>query len=327
VEIAASADARPPAATAPCGVLLLDKPLGLSSSAATQRVRRLLGGAKAGHVGSLDPLATGMLPICVGEATKVAGEILEGRKTYRFTVRLGGRTATGDAEGEVVETRPVPALSVAAAADALAAFRGESEQVPPMYSAIKRDGEPLYRLARRGVTIERPARRITVFDTALLGIVGPDLDCRIVCGKGTYVRVIAEDLARHLGTCGYVVALRREAVEPFEGASMVTLDTLNAGGTAGQPIPLIAADAAVAHLPAVHLGAEAAARLGHGQAVPIPLPPAEWPTGTVRVYQANGRVFLGLGACPGDGSLRPRRLFVASPTTQLGPLVGQGSSE
>lgn len=330
-----------------CGVLLLDKPLGLSSSAATQRVRRLLRLDKAGHVGSLDPLATGMLPICLGEATKLAGEVLEGAKTYSFRIALGARTATGDTEGEVVESRPVPPLERGAILAVLARFLGDQSQVPPMYSALKRDGRPLYELARAGVTVERAARPIRIDALELLEA-GPDwLDCRVVCGKGTYVRTLAEDLAAALGTVGHVARLRREAVEPFDPAAMSTLAEVEAAVAAGRPLTLVPPDGAVGHLAAVHLDAGAARRIGMGQTVV--LPPAELPASslaklaglaptalpqppaaasaagdqpgpgaqpgtvdrTVRLY-APGAVFLGLGAVGPGGRVRPKRLFAAA---------------
>jgi tRNA pseudouridine55 synthase len=294
------------------GILLLDKPVGMSSSGATQRVRRLLGGVKAGHVGSLDPLATGMLPICLGEATKVAGEILDGRKTYRFTVRLGARTATGDSEGEVVEIAPVPDLTHEQAGEALGAFLGESEQVPPMFSALKRNGEPLYRLARRGITVDRPPRRIRLFEVAVLAASGADLDCRVTCSKGTYIRVLAEDLARRLGSCGHVVALRREAVEPFESGAMITLAGVESALGRGAALPLVSADVAVAHLQPISLAPAEATRLLHGQAVALPAGSASV-RGTVRLYRADGSEFLGLGLVEGDGFVRPKRLFAGVP--------------
>ncbi|HEY0768130.1 MAG TPA: tRNA pseudouridine(55) synthase TruB, partial [Steroidobacteraceae bacterium] len=186
----------------PSGILLLDKPRGLSSNAALQRVRSLLSRAKAGHVGSLDPLATGMLPICVGEATKIAGEILAGRKCYRFTVGLGARTASGDVEGAVTATAPVPRFARASVEAVLARFRGSQTQIPPMYSALKRAGQPLYKLARAGVTVARAARDIELFELALIALGPASLELEALCSKGTYIRVLAEDLAVALGTCG-----------------------------------------------------------------------------------------------------------------------------
>lgn len=296
------------------GVLLLDKPLGLSSTAAGLRVRRLLGVAKAGHVGSLDPLATGMLPICIGEATKVAGEILEGRKVYRFTVALGARTATGDAEGEVVERAPVPASDGASVRAAMQAFLGETRQVPPMYSAIKQGGQPLYKLARAGQVVAREARAVHVDAYELLGIEsGADglpaaLDCRVTCSKGTYVRVLAEDLARSLGTVGHVSALRRERVEPFDPSRLVTLEGIEAAVRAGEVgnLPWLSPDEVLGHLPALDLDAEGQRRLLHGQTVAVPTD--GWQTGQRLRLRGSGGAFLGLGAVSGPGRVAPKRL-------------------
>src|SRR5690242_11534227 len=177
------------------GILLLDKPLGLSSNGALQRVKRLLRAEKAGHVGSLDPLATGMLPICLGEATKIAGEILSGRKRYRFTVALGHRTATGDLEGAIVETLPVPTFDRAKLETILGTFVGRQKQVPPMYSAIKRDGQPLYKLARAGVEVERAPREIEIFELRLGAFDGVSVQLEASCSKGTYIRTLAEDIS------------------------------------------------------------------------------------------------------------------------------------
>ena len=284
------------------GILLLDKPLGLSSTAAGLRVRRLLRAAKAGHVGSLDPLATGMLPICLGEATKVAGDLLDGRKAYLFTARLGERSSTGDLEGEVVETAPVPEDVAQRLARAAVVFRGPQQQVPPMYSALKRDGQPLYRLARQGVEVERPPRDIVIHSLELLGIDGRESHWRVECSKGTYVRVLAEDLARHAGTCAHLSALRREWAEPFVGLPMVGLDAVLADASAVQLLP---ADAAVPQLPAVRLLTEAATWLCQGRQVHAG--PGAVP-GRCRVYGPDG-AFLGIGEVLPDGALQPRRLF------------------
>lgn len=313
-----------------CGVLLLDKPVGLSSNSALQRVRRLLRADKAGHVGSLDPLATGMLPICLGEATKVAGEILSGRKRYRFTVQLGARTSTGDTEGEIVETAAVPALDRSLLEARLQGFVGSQDQVPPMYSAIKRAGQPLYKLARAGLEVEREPRRIEIFELAAValaargqqpdaGAVQPDastqqapqpnagtLELEALCSKGTYIRTLAEDIARALGTCGHVTALRRLYVEPFQDEPMQTLDTVAAAATPGPvgALRILPADWPLGHLPAVPLDALATTRILHGQTVDGGRVP-----GTVRLYDNTGR-FLGIGEADGRGAVRPRRLFV-----------------
>ena len=289
------------------GILLLDKPAGLSSNAALQRVRRTLGAHKAGHVGSLDPLATGMLPICLGEATKIAGEILAGRKCYRFTIGLGLRTATGDVAGAVVETAPVPALNESAIDAVLQGFLGPQTQIPPMYSAIKRAGQPLYKLARAGLEVEREARPIELFALRLLAFsAAARVELQALCSKGTYVRTLAQDIAKALGTCGHVTALRRLYVEPFEGESMETLDSVADARQAGATPRILPPDQPLGHLTAISLELTDAMRLRHGQAVTVPA------TGLpcrVRLYDEAGR-FLGIGESDGLGSVQPRRLFV-----------------
>jgi tRNA pseudouridine55 synthase len=300
------------------GILLLDKPLGVSSNAALQRVRRLLRADKAGHVGSLDPLATGMLPICLGEATKIAGDILSGQKRYRFTVALGERTATGDVEGAVVETLPVPQFDDATLDVALERFRGRTTQIPPMYSAIKRDGQPLYKLARAGIEVERKPREIEITELRVIArdlvLAGRDgatgtsgLELEALCSKGTYIRVLAEDIAKALGTCGHVAKLRRLSVEPFDSGAMQTLDAVTAQAERGEPPTLIEPDLAIPHLPAVRLSAQSTARVVHGQAASVP---PEVAPGRVRLYDANG-CFFGIGEADGFGLVQPRRLFVA----------------
>ena len=286
------------------GILLLDKPRGLSSNGALQRVRALFGREKAGHVGSLDPLATGMLPICLGEATKVAGEILEGRKCYRFTVTLGARTTTGDAEGMVSERAAIPALERSHVEAVLARFVGPSQQVPPMYSAIKRAGQPLYRLARAGVTVERAPRPIEVSQLRLLTLAPETLALEVLCSKGTYVRVLAEDIATALATLGHVSVLRREYVEPFQGETMRTLESLAETHARGEESSLLSVDWPLGHLPAVHLEPDEARRVCHGQPVRVADAPR---TRRVRLYGDQG--FLGIGASDADGVVYPRRLL------------------
>lgn len=287
------------------GILLLDKPLGLSSNAALQRVRRVLGAVKAGHVGTLDPLATGMLPICLEEATKIAGDILSGRKCYRFSIGLGTRTATGDAEGAVIESLPVPSLALTQINAVLRAFLGRQRQVPPMYSALKHDGQPLYRLARAGQEVQRAAREIDISDLKVLSVEDSALALEVLCSKGTYVRTLAEDIARALGTCGYVTRLHRAYVEPFMSEPMHSLAFIATACAAGGYPPLLAADFGVTHLPRVSLNAELTRCLQQGQAVPT----ASAPLGRVRLYDHTER-FLGMGEADGHGQVRPRRLFV-----------------
>ena len=289
------------------GILLLDKPLGMSSNAALQRVRRLLGGCKAGHAGSLDPLATGMLPLCLGEATKIAGEILSSRKRYRFTLALGARTATGDREGAVVEEAPVPPGWREGLPAALRGFQGPGQQVPPMYSALKRDGQPLYRLARAGVTVERDPRDIEIFELEPVAQTEASVELDVLCSKGTYVRTLAEDIARALGTCGHVSALRRSWVEPFEEERMQTLEAVTLACEQGA-LALLPADGPLAHLPAVALEGWQTDRIGHGQDVVLVRSP---PPGRVRLYDPGQR-FLGLGESDGRGKVQPRRLFTVA---------------
>ncbi|MEO6078536.1 MAG: tRNA pseudouridine(55) synthase TruB [Steroidobacteraceae bacterium] len=295
------------------GILLLDKPLGLSSSAAVQRVRRHFGRIKAGHTGSLDPLATGMLPICLGEATKVAGYLLEGDKEYEFTARFGARRTTGDLEGEVVEECAVPADLLAALTAALPAFHGEISQIPPMYSALKRDGQPLYKLARQGIEIEREARSVVIHSLLLLAVADAEARLLVRCSKGTYVRTLAEDLARAIGSCAHLAALRRTNVAPFSDNAMVTLEALEAAGPA--EVTLLAPDAALAHLAGVQLDEERTLRLRQGQTVGCPDGAAA--PGLVRVY-AHGGHFLGVGQVGTSEAarliLKPVRLF-----NDLGP--------
>lgn len=295
------------------GILLLDKPLGLSSNAALQRVRRTLGVEKAGHVGSLDPLATGMLPICLGEATKIAGDVLSGRKCYRFTIGLGARTATGDTEGAVVETGPLPTLDAAVIEAVRPRFLGRQTQVPPMYSALKRDGQPLYKLARAGIEVERAAREIELFDLQVQGFTADRIELETVCSKGTYIRVLAEDFAKALGTCGHVTMLRRVHVEPFEAQPMETLESVAHAREQGGWPRVLAADWPLGHLPKVSLAGAEVTRLMHGQPVSIAGSATNAGVGgadRVRLYDEAGQ-FLGIGASDGHGTVRPRRLFVA----------------
>ncbi|MGC4027764.1 MAG: tRNA pseudouridine(55) synthase TruB [Steroidobacteraceae bacterium] len=286
-----------------CGILLLDKPQGLSSSTAVQRVRRAFGRVKGGHTGSLDPLATGMLPICLGEATKVAGYLLDGDKRYAFTARFGARTTTGDLEGEVAATAPVPADLRAALEAVLPRFRGALSQIPPMYSAIKQAGQPLYRLARQGIEVERAARQVVIHSLTLEAVREAEADFTVSCSKGTYVRTLAEDLAMAAGSLAHLGFLRRLSVEPFAEEAMVTLAAVEADPGCARLLP---PDAALTHLAAVRLEAQAARRLCQGQAVrtPEPLPAAGM---RLRIYDPQD--FLGIGEALPDGLLRPVRLF------------------
>jgi tRNA pseudouridine55 synthase len=310
------------------GILLLDKPVGMSSNAALQRVRWLAGGIKAGHGGSLDPLASGMLPICLGDSTRLAGDLLAGRKAYRFGLQLGERSATGDAEGEIVERRAVPELTRERIEATLAHFLGPQQQLPPMYSALKHEGQRLYRLARQGLDVERRARDVTIDTLQLLAEQHDELlELRVLCSKGTYVRVLGEDIARALGTCGRLASLRREYVEPFAAEPMIDLSQLEAVTHTGLPWPLLPPDRAVGHLPALHLSEAAARAISQGRVLRDAAASAAAPGGASaavadgaaaafdgalerlwRLYDAQGR-FLGVGRTDAEGLLRARRLF------------------
>ena len=290
----------------PTGILLLDKPQGLSSNGALQRVRKAFGAQSAGHVGTLDPMATGMLPLCLDEATKVIAEIESGAKCYEFTLQLGARTDTGDAEGSVVAEAPVPPLDSARVESALAGFRGVQKQVPPMYSALKRDGRPLYELARQGVEVEREARTIDIRRLELVALRDTALDLVCECAKGTYIRVLGEDIARQLGTLGHLTRLRRLWVEPFKGMPMTTLE--DALAQAANPAGLMPPDAALQALPRAGLDEGQVVALRHGQAVRAGTEPVTHGGRRVRVYGPDG-AFLGLAEPTPDGRLQPRRLI------------------
>lgn len=290
------------------GVLLLDKPSGMTSNRALQKVRRLLNAAKAGHTGSLDPSATGMLPLCFGEATKVCAYLLDADKTYRVTARLGIATDTGDADGTPVATAEVPALSRDAWDAVLQGFVGESLQVPPMYSALKQDGKRLYELARKGEEVERAARPIRIHEIRLLEVSGTRLVFRVRCSKGTYVRTLVEDVARKVGTVAHTARLHRESLGPFQADAMVELAQLQAEAEQG-PWTLMGhlqrPDKALTALPGVTLDAEQGTKFRGGQAV---LPAAEGASGLARAYGPDDD-FLGVGEWLPDGRLAPRRVF------------------
>jgi tRNA pseudouridine55 synthase len=288
------------------GILLLDKSLGVSSNAALQQVRALFNAAKAGHAGSLDPLASGLLPVCFGQATKVCGRLLNSGKTYRVLVQLGERTESGDGETEVVERAPVPALDDRAIDAALASFLGEQEQVPPMHSALKFEGKRLYELARRGQSVEREPRRIFIHRVARVRFEGNELEFEVYCSKGTYIRTLAADLAVRLGTLGYVRGLRRLSLDPFDGQPMYTLDQLEQRPADARDALLLQPDHAFLDLPRVELTAAAVDGLLQGRTVAALQPAAP---GELRAYDDRGR-FLGMVLGAPDGKVRPVRLFV-----------------
>ncbi|HET8731283.1 MAG TPA: tRNA pseudouridine(55) synthase TruB [Moraxellaceae bacterium] len=291
------------------GILLLDKPQGLTSNQALQRVRHLYQADKAGHTGSLDPLATGLLPVCLGEASKFTQFLLEADKVYRTRIRLGIRTTTGDAEGEIVATAPVPALSHTEIEAVLDGFRGDIDQVPSMFSALKRDGRPLYELARQGIEVEREARRVTIHRLDLIEAAGSEWELEAHVSKGTYIRSLAEDIGATLGCGAHVVMLRRLSLGPFQAPVMVTLEQLEAtladGGQPALDALLLPAWAGLADWPRVELSENAAYYLLQGQAVRVAGAPAG---GSVLLFEVGGR-FLGIGQMDEEGRVAPKRLI------------------
>lgn len=287
------------------GVLLLDKPLGLTSNDALQKARRLFSAAKGGHTGTLDPAATGLLPLCFGEATKFSADLLDADKTYEATVRLGVTTDTGDAEGQVIATAPVSVCETAVR-QVLPLFSGAIEQIPPMHSALKRNGRPLYELARKGIEVERAPRAVTIHALELLDFAGDSLRLRVRCSKGTYIRVLAADLGQALGCGAHLTALRRTMVGDLDLDGAVTLAELEALAEEARAAWLRPVDALLRSLPLLAIDGAAAERFSHGNPVDLPAGLA----GKIRVY-ADGRL-LGVGEPGSDGRLWPKRL-VQSP--------------
>ncbi len=288
------------------GVLLLDKPLGMSSNFALQKVKRIFYARKAGHTGSLDPLATGMLPICLGEATKISAFLLDADKTYRFSCQLGSKTATADAEGEVIETAPFEHIQRLDIEKVLPDFMGEQEQIPPMYSALKKDGQRLYDLARQGKEVERKPRRIRIYDIQLLDFENGQLSLQVSCSKGTYVRTLAEDIAAAVGTLAFITELRRLSVGPYEG-NMVTMEQLEAmadADYADMDKLLLSMDSGIEDWPAVNLDADSAYYIKLGQPIQVAKAPTD---GLVRIYDNDE--FIGVGEIDNDGRVAPRRMM------------------
>ena len=288
------------------GILLLDKPLGLTSARAVARVKWLFGARKAGHTGSLDPLASGMLPICLGEATKFGAHLLDADKTYRVTARLGQRTASADRETEVIEERALPPFTADQMSRALAGFPREYLQMPPMHSAIKQGGKPLYEYARAGITRERAPRPIVIHDLAFLEWRAPDLSFDVRCSKGAYIRVLAEDLAARLDTIAHLVALRRVCVAPFAAERLWSFEALEALDPTERLRALLPVDAALTDWRILNLPERGVSALRQGQAVAM----AEERPGNVRIYAA-GLGFLGLAAIEAAGRVIPLRLVAA----------------
>jgi tRNA pseudouridine55 synthase len=292
------------------GVLLLDKPSGITSNLALQKARRLLAGAKAGHTGTLDPLASGLLPLTFGEATKFSSDLLDATKTYEARITLGVATNTGDAEGEVIATSLVDVSSEQVAA-ALLQLSGSIEQVPPMFSALKRDGRPLYAYARAGVEVERAPRAVTIHRLELLAFGGTHLRILVECSKGTYVRVLAEDIGRLLGCGAHLAALRRTRVGDLRVERAVTLDALADLAPEERRMLLLPLDTLIGKLPRVELDARLADRFSQGQR--LALGPGN-PCGRVRVLGPRARL-LGIAQIDEHGLLAPHRL-VQQPTDQ-----------
>ncbi|EEX38305.1 MULTISPECIES: tRNA pseudouridine(55) synthase TruB [Vibrio] len=298
------------------GVLLLDKTTGISSNDILQKVKRLYFAEKAGHTGALDPLATGMLPICLGEATKFSQFLLDSDKRYRVIAKLGQRTDTSDSDGQVVETRPVNVQRETLLTH-IASFQGQTWQVPSMFSALKHQGKPLYEYARQGIEVAREARKINVYEITLHRFEGDEVEMEVHCSKGTYIRTIVDDLGEMLGCGAHVTMLRRIGVANYPYQSMVTLEQLNAlveevQGEESEKYQrldelLLPMDTAVQDLPEVNLIAELAHMVQHGQAVQVFGAPTE---GLVRMTEGEQRRFLGVGQIDQDGKVAPKRLVV-----------------
>ncbi|AIS53920.1 tRNA pseudouridine(55) synthase TruB [Vibrio coralliilyticus] len=297
------------------GVILLDKPTGISSNDALQKVKRIYFAEKAGHTGALDPLATGMLPICLGEATKFSQFLLDSDKRYRVIAKLGERTNTSDSDGEVVETRPVD-VDMTKLEACIDKFRGESDQVPSMFSALKYQGKPLYEYARQGIEVPREARKITVYEIILHRFEGDEVEMEVHCSKGTYIRTIVDDLGEMLGCGAHVTMLRRTAVANYPYEKMVTLEQLNelleqahsdevAPREVLDPL-LLPMDTAVEDLPEVNLNAEQTDLVQHGQPVYV----LGVPEGTLRMTSGDERTFIGVAELNDDGKVAPKRLVV-----------------
>ncbi|MFH4467570.1 tRNA pseudouridine(55) synthase TruB [Vibrio diabolicus] len=298
------------------GVILLDKPTGISSNDALQKVKRIYFAEKAGHTGALDPLATGMLPICLGEATKFSQFLLDSDKRYRVIAKLGERTNTSDSDGEVVETRPID-VTLDKLEACIDKFRGESDQVPSMFSALKYQGKPLYEYARKGIEVPRESRKITVYEIVLHRFEGDEVEMEVHCSKGTYIRTIVDDLGEMLGCGAHVTMLRRTGVAKYPYEKMVTLEQLNelleqahreelAPRELLDPL-LLPMDTAVEDLPEVNLVPELADMVQHGQPVQVFGAPTE---GSLRLTMGEERLFIGVGEMNEDGKIAPKRLVV-----------------
>ncbi|MGB5278010.1 MAG: tRNA pseudouridine(55) synthase TruB [Gammaproteobacteria bacterium] len=295
------------------GVLLLDKPAGITSNKALQQVKHLYRAAKAGHTGSLDPLATGMLPICLGEATKISAFLLDADKCYQVSCRLGETTSTADADGDVLNIRECAHVTLQDVEKLKPRFSGSISQIPPMYSAVKHQGQRLYALAREGIEVERKPRTVQIHQLLFQSLHECTLELEVACSKGTYIRTLVEDLGEALGCGAHVVELRRLSVGPFDGG-MVSIDELEAAaardadqGFAALDGYLLPIDSGIAHWPDIHLNPDAAFYLKQGQSVLVPHAPTQ---GWVRIYDQSR--FLGVGEIQDDGKVAPRRMIQAS---------------
>lgn len=294
------------------GILILDKPIGLTSNAALQRVKRMFGAAKAGHTGSLDPLASGVLPLCFGEATKFSQFLLDADKGYQVTIKLGVRTDSSDSEGEIVSIKPSGHVTEELILKELKTFEGEIDQVPSMFSAIKHNGQPLYKLARQGIEVERAARRIRIDHIDLVEFKGRELKLDIACSKGTYIRTIADDLGEQLGCGAHVIELRRSKAGPYNLEDSITWDQLDEliseGGHKALDEKLLPLSTCVVDFPTLELPESSAYYLRQGQAIQIANMPTE---GWVQIHQEDGE-FIGVGEILDDGRVAPRRLVVTN---------------
>jgi len=294
------------------GILLLDKPIGGSSNKILQEVKHIFKAAKAGHTGNLDPLASGMLPLCFGEATKISAFLLDADKCYQGTCKLGVRTTTADCEGEVIEERPVPELNESQIEAVLENFRGEIQQIPPMYSALKQNGVPLYKLAREGKVVEREPRTVQIYKLELVNFSGDELELSVHCSKGTYIRTLVEDIGEQLNCGAHLIQLRRTLVGPFEESGMVTMEQIEAAAEEGMQALdalLLPMEDALKSWPDIILTETSLFYILQGQPVQVSPAPAD---GLVRLFSQGGK-FIGVGQVLDDGRIGPKRLMQQKP--------------
>lgn len=291
------------------GIVIIDKPTGHSSNHILQRVKRLFDAKKAGHTGSLDPLATGVLPVCLGDATKLSSYLLDADKQYQVTCQLGVITDSGDSDGNVVDELPIPEFDVDTLNNIIQQFIGEIEQVPPMFSALKHQGQPLYKLARQGINVERKARRIVIYAIEIMDSQSDNFTLSVRCSKGTYIRTLVEDISHALGTGGHVTMLRRTAVAGYDLSQAITVEALQAmvekDGFVTLDTSLQQAEEALPDWPAIVLDEENTKSIGFGQSVTVETP---FKSANVRLFNMNNQ-FLGIGEMSTEGVVAPKRLF------------------